>query len=67
MRVAVDQGEHVLGGDLAGPTLGIAGFGMHAILTTKRRVPAALVDEMGASAVLSLRLPLTAATRRFRE
>jgi glyoxylate reductase len=53
------------GGDLAGRTLGIAGFGrigqavarrgrgfgMNVIYTTNRRVPAALADELGARAV----------------
>jgi glyoxylate reductase len=78
------------GGDLAGRTLGIAGFGrigqavarrargfgMHVIYTTTRRVPEALEEELGARAVdkttlfassdvLSLHLPLTAATRHF--
>jgi glyoxylate reductase len=78
------------GGDLAGRTLGIAGFGrigqavarrghafgMHVIYTTTRRAPEELEEELGAHAVdkatllassdvLSLHLPLTAATRHF--
>jgi glyoxylate reductase len=79
-----------LGGDLAGRTLAIAGFGrigqavarrgrgfgMHVIYTNTRRVSQALEEELGArfvdkatllasSDVLSLHLPLTAATRHF--
>jgi glyoxylate reductase len=78
------------GGDLAGRTLGIAGFGrigqavarrargfgMHVIYTNTRRVSQALEEELDArfvdketllasSDVLSLHLPLTAATRHF--
>jgi glyoxylate reductase len=78
------------GGDLAGRTLGIAGFGrigqavarrgrgfgMNVLYTNTRRASAALEDELGARAVdkatlldssdvLSLHLPLTAATRHF--
>jgi len=78
------------GGDLAGRTLGIAGFGrigqavarrgrgfgMNVIYANNRRASAALEDELGARAVdketllassdvLSLHLPLTAATRHF--
>ena len=78
------------GGDLAGRTLGIAGFGrigqavarrgrgfgMNVIYTNTRRVSAALEESLDArpvdkttllasSDVLSLHLPLTAATRHF--
>jgi glyoxylate reductase len=78
------------GAELAGRTLGIAGFGrigqavarrgrgfgMHVIYTNPRRVAAAIEEEIGAhfvdkatllasSDVLSLHVPLNAATRHF--